>query len=196
MQLLSCVKGGAPAQAEPSPLFSPHFFSYLKCSFPLYIMYVRCLEEDTSPVCLSTKALVRIISTSVSIKSDRSQGSKPTSQVPHGNCWSYLLLEEDDSIIVCCHVPHQTPAQQHGASQKADVSPWGKSCIDKTKDLWRNSLLNGAGETHVHGNGLSPSLTGSPAQMKSLYVWLILFPCTMMECAFFAPLLLVCLISY
>lgn len=132
---------------------------------------------------------LRVLNPSESIKSGRSQG-----QSWHPKCHLEATEvtcsgQEDDSIVVCCRVPHQTPAQRHSASQTADVSPWGKSCTHKSKDLWRNSWLNGAGETHVGGDRLSPFLMGSPARLRSLYVWLILFPCIMMECAFFAPLL-------
>lgn len=174
------VLKGTPAQAETSSLISAclFLFLYLKYSFPIYPW-----------VGYGTGALVCIISTSVSIKSGRSQG-----QSWHPKCHLEATevtcsWQEDDSIIVYCHVPHQTPAQWHGVSQKANVSPWGKSCTDKSKDLWRNSLLNGAEETHVGGYRLSPFLMGSPARLRSLYMWLILFPCIMMEYAFFAPLL-------
>lgn len=91
--LISSVKEGHQHKQNKPLIFNMAFFLYLKCSFPPFITYIRCFEQDTSPVGLSTGALVCIISTSVSIESDRSQRSKPTSQVPPGNCWSYLLLE-------------------------------------------------------------------------------------------------------
>lgn len=83
-----------------------------------------------SPYIICVNALSRIlvqgvslsfslhISTFVSMKSDRSQGSKPISQESNE---SYPLesnevtcsVKENYSIVVYCHVPHQTPAQSH-----------------------------------------------------------------------------------
>lgn len=55
-------------------------------------------------------------------------------------------FKEEDSIVYC-HVPHQTPAQCHDTWLKEDVSPQGRPCTDKSKDLSRNSFLNGVGNS-------------------------------------------------
>lgn len=127
--LLSCVKGGTSTSRTKPLILTTSFFIPETLFSPMHNT-CQCLEQDVSPVCLSKGTLVSIIYTSVSIRLDRSQGSKPTSWVPPGNHWTYFC-KEDDSITACCHVARQITAQWHDASQKADVSPRGESRTDR-----------------------------------------------------------------
>lgn len=182
------------AQAEPSPFISLWVFSYLKGSFSPYKIYVNALSRIlVQGVSLSSRLL---ISTSVSMKSDRSQGSKPISQVPPGKCWSYLLFKRGwlrHCILPCspsnpssmpwyfpegwCLTPRQVMHREKSGLVKKQLSKWD-------------------GETHVDGNGLWSSLIRSLAHWRSLHVWLILFLYIIMKYAFFAAFPLVCLISH
>lgn len=158
------LKGDISTSTIKTLTFTMFFFLYLKCSFSPYIMYVKVPWAGYE----SSLSLFRSSGLHYFHLCEPKVRSGPRGQSQHLKCHLEATevscsWKEDDSIVVCCHVPHQTPAQWRDASQKAGVLPQGKTCTDKSQDLWRNSLLNGDGETHVDGNGLSPSLTGSPA---------------------------------